>query len=123
MEMAQYFNYIYKTEGDYDLNLHVMTAGVEPDEWLTCYFSRKSTAYKWNNPEIWRLCADQARTLDKEKRVAIIHEAQRKILADIPYVFLKTHTRFTAMRPYVHRVLYYNEYQPLLGENLWMDEH
>jgi ABC-type oligopeptide transport system substrate-binding subunit len=100
-----------------------MTAGVEPDEWLTCYFSENSTAYKWNNPEIWRLCAEQARAINKNRRIALIQEVQRKILFDASHVFLYSQTRFTAMKPYVHRILYFNEYQPLMGENLWMDEH
>jgi ABC-type transport system substrate-binding protein len=77
LEQAQYFNRTYRF--DYDLSLHITTAGVDPEDWLVPYFGplNYSTVYKWSNPEIWRMIKEQSRVLDLKKRKALIREIQK----------------------------------------------
>jgi len=123
MEMAQYFG-LGKTFG-YDMSLHVTTAGVDPDEWITPYFGPPDRAqyYRWINPEVWKMCLEQSKILDKEKRATLIREIHRKVISDARWICLYTQKRYTAMRPYVHRNFYKNGYQPLIGETFWMEKH
>ena len=123
MEMAQYFNRAYRFE--YEMALHVMTAGVDPEEWLVPYFGplKKSTYYKWSNKEIWRMCQEQSRIMDPKKREAVIKEIQRKVIEDSPNVFLYTQQRFLIRWPYVHLKRYLLDFQPLYGEFIWMEKH
>jgi len=123
MEMAQYFNRMFKF--DYQMALHMMGAGLDPEEWLVKYFGdpTESVTYKWQNKEVWRLISEQRKTIDKKKRPAIIQEIQRLLLKDAPNVWLYTQSQFNVNRPYVHRVLYENDYQPLVGELVWMEKH
>jgi peptide/nickel transport system substrate-binding protein len=121
MEFAQYFNFVYRF--DYDMSLHMTTAGVDPEAYLNSYFGRNSIYYKWRNEEIWRLCDEQLKILDRDKRADMIRTVQRKILDDAPFVFLYTMNRYTAMKPYVHRKFVKEDYEPLIGETLWMEKH
>jgi peptide/nickel transport system substrate-binding protein len=67
LEQAQYFNRVYRF--DYDLALHITTAGVDPEDWLVPYFGplEESTVYKWSNPEIWKLIQKQSKIMDVKK--------------------------------------------------------
>jgi peptide/nickel transport system substrate-binding protein len=124
LEMSQYFNRSYRF--DYELSLHVMTSGVDPEEWLKPYFGplEESTFYKWSNPEIWKLVKDQSLIMNVRKRKAMIREAQLKLLDDSPFVCLYSQDRFIARKPYVHVIKQYaHDYQPLFGELYWMEKH
>ncbi len=123
LEQPQYFNRAYRFE--YELSLHIMTAGVDPEEWMIPYFGPldESTFYKWSNPELWKLIKEQQQILDVKKRNALIREIQLKIMDDATHTFLYTQTRFGALRPYVHRTFYLLDYQPLVGETYWMEKH
>ncbi|MBI4764030.1 MAG: ABC transporter substrate-binding protein [Deltaproteobacteria bacterium] len=101
LEFAQYFNRAYRFE--YQMSLHVTTAGVDPEEWLIPYYGplAGSTYYKWSNPELWKLITEQQQILDVKKRKALIRDIQLKILDDAPYTYLYTSIRFLARRPYV----------------------
>jgi peptide/nickel transport system substrate-binding protein len=123
LEFGQYFNRVYRF--DYQMSLHIMTAGVDPEEWLIPYFGplEGSTYYKWSNPELWKLISEQQQVLDVKKRKALVRNIQLKIMDDAPYTFLYTQMRFMARRPYVHRKFYLLDYQPLVGETYWMEKH
>ncbi|MBI4766007.1 MAG: ABC transporter substrate-binding protein [Deltaproteobacteria bacterium] len=124
LETAQYFNRAYRFE--YEMALHVMTAGNDPEEWLVPYFGPldESTYYKWSNPEIWKLIKEQSSIMDPKKRETAIKEIQRKIMDDAPNLFLYTRTRFLARHPRVHFLKQYLlDYQPLYGESVWMEKH
>jgi peptide/nickel transport system substrate-binding protein len=123
LEFGQYFNRAYRFE--YDMSLHVMTAGVDPEEWLVPYFGAldESTYYKWSNPELWKLIKEQQQIMDVKKRKPLIRDIQLKVLDDAPYTFLYTGTRFIARRPYVHFKFYLLDYQPIVGETYWMEKH
>jgi peptide/nickel transport system substrate-binding protein len=123
LEFGQYFNRAYRW--DYELSLHVMTAGVDPEEWLVPYFGPVNEAayYKWSNPELWKLITEQQQLMDVKKRKALIRDIQLKVMDDAPYNFLYTQIRFNARRPYVHRTFYLLDFQPLVGETFWMEKH
>ncbi|MBW2060950.1 MAG: ABC transporter substrate-binding protein [Deltaproteobacteria bacterium] len=123
MEMAQYFNKIYRF--NYEMALHVMTAGYDPDDWLGHYFGspEETTTYKWCNRKVWKLIVEQRRTLDKQKRTALIHEIQKELMRDGATTFLYTQDRFNAHWPYVHRPYYYHPNDPLMGELVWLEKH
>ena len=123
LEQPQYFNRAYRF--DYELSLHIMTAGVDPEEWMIPYFGplNESTFYKWSNPELWKLITEQQQIMDVKKRKAMHREIQLKIMDDATHTFLYTQIRFGALRPYVHRTFYLLDYQPLIGETYWMEKH
>jgi peptide/nickel transport system substrate-binding protein len=123
LEFAQYFNRAYRFE--YEMSLHLTTAGVDPEEWLIPYYGPLdgATYYKWSNPELWKLITEQQKILDVKKRKALIRDIQLKVMDDAPYTYLYTQTRFGARRPYVHRTWYLLDYQPLVGETYWMEKH
>jgi peptide/nickel transport system substrate-binding protein len=123
LEQPQYFNRAYRF--DYELSLHVMTAGVDPEEWMIPYFGplNESTFYKWSNPELWKLIMEQQQIMDVKRRKAAHREIQLKIMDDSTHTFLYTQLRFFALRPYVHRTFYLLDYQPLIGETYWMEKH
>ncbi len=124
LEMAQYFNKAYRF--DYEMALHIMTAGVDPEEWLVPYFGplETSTYYKWSNRDIWPLIDRQQHIMNPVEREALIEEIQLKVMADVPNVFLFTQHRFVNRKPYVHlRQRYMLDYQGAYGEDIWMDKH
>jgi peptide/nickel transport system substrate-binding protein len=123
MEMAQYFNKAYRFE--YDMALHIMTAGVDPEEWLVPYFGKldKSTYYKWSNPDIWDMIEKQSYIMDPKKRGPYIKKIQRIIIEECPNVFLYTQYRYTVRRPYMHVKYYELDFQPFFGECVWMEKH
>ncbi|MCP4755951.1 MAG: ABC transporter substrate-binding protein [Proteobacteria bacterium] len=123
LEMAQYFNRAYRFK--YDMALHVMTAGVDAEEWLVPYFGEldKSTYYKWSNREIWSMIKKQSYIMDEKKRSAYLKDIQRKVMEDSPNVFLYTQLRFGVRRPYVHYKTYMLDFQPIYGEHIWFDKH
>ena len=124
LEQAQYFNRAYRF--DYELSLHIMTAGVDPEEWLIPYFGPldESTFYKWSNPELWKLIKDQSRILDVKKRKAMVTDIQKKVMDDASHVFLYTQFRFLIRKPYVHLIKrYVLDFQPIVGELYWMEKH
>jgi peptide/nickel transport system substrate-binding protein len=121
LEMAQYFNRAYRF--DYDMALHVTDYSADPADMLTSYYGRNSTYFKWSNHEIWDMIDKQSHELDFTKRVALIHEIQRKVLDDSPQVFLYTTYQYQVEKPYVHSKIYTNSYQNLICETYWMDKH
>jgi peptide/nickel transport system substrate-binding protein len=123
LEQPQYFNRAYRF--DYELSLHVMTAGVDPEEWMIPYFGplAQSTFYKWSNPEIWKLISEQQQIMDVKKRKAVHREIQLKIMDDATHTFLQTSMRFVVRRPYVHMTYYLLDYQPIVGETFCMEKH
>jgi peptide/nickel transport system substrate-binding protein len=120
LEMAQYFNRAYRF--NYNMALHVTDYSADPADMLTSYYGRNATYFKWSNTEIWDLIDRQSHEMDFEKRVALIHEIQRKILDDSPQVFLYTINQYTIEKPYVHSRIYNNSYQNRICETYWMDE-
>jgi peptide/nickel transport system substrate-binding protein len=122
LEMAQYFNRMFKF--DYDFALHVNGAGLDPEEYLAKYFGgpKERVTYSWQNKEVWRLIEEQRKTLDKEKRASMIREIQRLLLKDAANVNLYTPITFSVAKPYVHRTIYKNSYQTY-PELYWMEKH
>ena len=122
LEFAQYFNKAYRFK--YDMALHLMASAADPEALLSPYFGSpaKSTMYKWPNKEIQDLIDEQSKILDEKKRIAMVHDIQRKLLEDAPNVFLYTQTRYQASRPYVHMKNYSHSLQSLLAEEWWMDK-
>jgi ABC-type oligopeptide transport system substrate-binding subunit len=105
---------------------HITTAGYDPEEWLVPYFGKldTSTYYKWSNHEIWDMIEKQAYIMDKKKRVAYIHDIQRKVMDEAMSQSMFTTTRFWTVRPYVHQKWYFHPssgYSP--SEENWMEEH
>lgn len=96
---AQYFNRAYKFK--YDMSLHIMVNRDDPEHGVVGHFGRNSTYYRWKNDEIWDLVDAQSRTLDHEKRLAMIHNIQRKILEESPYTFLYALDQYHAFAPHV----------------------
>lgn len=123
LEFAQYFNLAYRFQ--YEMALHIMTAGVDPEEWLVPYYGYpdKSTYYKWTNKELWEMIAKQTNIMNDRKRMALIHKIQRKVIDESPNVFLYTQTRYMTSKPYVHRKFYFNPIQVFYGEHTWMEKH
>jgi len=123
LEMPQYYNRAYRFE--YELSLHVMTAGVDPEEWMIPYFGplNESTFYKWSNPELWKLIKEQQQILDVKKRKAMIRDIQLKIMDDATHVFLYTQMRYYARKPYVHMKFYMLDFQPYALDTFWMEKH
>jgi peptide/nickel transport system substrate-binding protein len=122
MEMAQYFNTVYRFK--YPLSLHVMTAGYDPDDWIDHYFGPPdhTTTYKWCNPKVWELNAKQRRILDVKERVKVIHEIQRELMRDGTHTFLYSQDRFTARWPYVHPNDYFHPNSSLMAEKIWLEK-
>lgn len=124
LEISQYANRAQSF--NYEMALHGMIAGVEPEEWLVPYFGPLDGApyYKWSNKEIWKLIQEQSRIMNPKKRQSAIQEIQKKIMADFPNVFLYTQDRFDINKPYVHVTKpYQHELQNLYGEFIWMEKH
>jgi peptide/nickel transport system substrate-binding protein len=123
LEFAQYFNLAYRFK--YEMALHIMTAGVDPEEWLVPYYGYpdKSTYYKWTNQELWKMIAKQTNIMNDRRRMALIHRIQRKVIDESPNVFLYTQTRYYTAKPYVHRKFYFNPIQVFYGEHTWMEKH
>jgi len=105
--------------------VHMMGAGIDPEEWLGKYFGGpdESVTYKWQNKEVWRLIEEQRKIMNKDKRAAMIRDIQRLLLKDAPNVWLYTQSQFNVRKPYVHRIPYKNDYQPLVGEHVWLEKH
>jgi peptide/nickel transport system substrate-binding protein len=122
LEFAQYFNRAYRFE--YEMALHLMTAGVDAEEWLIPYYGKLegSTYYKWSNPELWEMIDRQQHIMDEAERAALIHEIQRKVMADAPNLFLYTQDRFIIRKPYVHLKRYLLDVMGLIGEYIWMEK-
>jgi peptide/nickel transport system substrate-binding protein len=120
MATAQYFNRAYRFQ--YELAGHALTAGDDPEEWLVPYFGniKTSTYYKWSNKEIWRMIDEQARIMDKKKRLAFIHDIQRKIIDDSPNVFIYTVKSYVVDRPWAHRDHHMHAFMPFMGEQSWL---
>jgi peptide/nickel transport system substrate-binding protein len=122
METAQYFNMAYRFQ--YELAGHAVTAGVDPEEWLVPYFGNTKTAtyYKWSNKEIWRMIDEQARIMDEKKRLAMIHDIQRKILDDSPNVFVYAVKVYIVTKPWAHRTIHMHGFMPFMGEVAWLEK-
>ncbi|MCJ8500245.1 ABC transporter substrate-binding protein [Desulfatitalea alkaliphila] len=120
LEFAQYFNRAYRF--DYEMALHLMTAGVDPEEWLIPYYGKveEATYYKWSNPELWDMIDRQQHIMDPAQRETLIKEIQRKVIADAPNLFLYTQDRFLIRKPNVHLKRYLLDVQGLMGEYIWM---
>jgi peptide/nickel transport system substrate-binding protein len=124
LEFAQYFNLAYRFQ--YEMALHIMTAGVDPEEWLVPYYGYpdKSTYYKWTNRKLWDMIAKQAHIMNHRKRMALIHRIQQQVIDDSPNVFLYTQTRYAIQKPYVHRKFYFGDIQYFShAEYTWMEKH
>jgi peptide/nickel transport system substrate-binding protein len=52
---------------------------------------------RWNDPTLDKLLEDQRATLDFAKRKAIVYDAQRRILDQIPRMYIYDWVTFTAM--------------------------
>jgi peptide/nickel transport system substrate-binding protein len=119
LEMAQYFNRIYKY--DYDMSFHVMACSDDPDHGLTPTFGRNATYYKWKNEEIWRTIEQQQREMDPDKRASLIKDVQRKLIQDSPVTFLYTQSRFSVFQPHVFpKQVYFDPFMVYLFEGTWM---
>jgi peptide/nickel transport system substrate-binding protein len=123
LEFAQYFNKTYRYH--YEMAFHITTAAVDPEEWLVPYFGRleTSTYYKWSNHELWDMIEKQDHIMDKEKRVALIHDIQRMVMSEAMSQNLFTTTRYDAVRSYVHPKLYLHESQRRMYAFTWMEKH
>ena len=121
MEFAQYINRVYTFK--YDLAMHAFQAGVDPGEYLSTYFARTSTGYRWANKKIWDMIDKQMEIIDPVERKAYIADIQRLILADSPNVFLYTIMHYSGYKPYLHYDFYNNELNQFLYERYWMEKH
>ena len=120
MESAQYYNKVYSY--NYEMSVHYMLSGEEPEESLRPYFGSTATYYRWNNKEIHRLIDEQAKILDKQKRIEAIHQIQRMVIDDAPQTFLYNGIFHVAAQPWVKGYV-----PPLSGydmrvENIWIDK-
>jgi len=122
LEFGQYFNKTYRFK--YEMAFHITTAGYDPEEWLVPYFGRldKSTYYKWSNPELWDMIEKQAYIMDKQKRVAYIHEIQRKVMEEAMSQTMFTTNRYWAVWPYVHLKNYFHPSSAYTCDQWWMEK-
>ena len=123
LDFSQYFNKTYRYK--YNMAFHITTAGYDPEEWLVPYFGKldTSTYYKWSNHELWDMIEKQAYIMDKKKRVAYIHDIQRKIMGEAMSQSMFTTTRFWTVRPYVHQKFYFHPSSNYTSEENWMEKH
>jgi len=124
LDFSQYFNKTYRFQ--YQMAFHITTAGYDPEEWLVPYFGKleTSTYYKWSDHNLWDAIEKQSQIMDKNKRMAAIHDIQRKVMAEGMSQSLFTTTRFWAVKPYVHLKNYMHESSVGQGyEETWMDKH
>jgi peptide/nickel transport system substrate-binding protein len=120
-EFGKYFEKVYRFK--YDMAVHVMAAGADPDHMLTPYYGdpEHSTYYKWNNPEIHKMIEKQRGMMDQRKRAKLVQEIQRKLLADAVNVHLFSQRGITARGPYYHERNYFHGYSNGLNEYTWID--
>ena len=123
LEFAQYFNKAYRYK--YELAFHITTAAIDPEEWLVPYFGKldKSTYYKWSNPQLWDMIEKQSTIMDKEKRIALIHDIQRIVMDEAMSQNIFTTTRYNPAKAYVHVKWYLHESQRRMHEFTWMEKH
>ena len=120
LEFAQYFNKSHRFKYDLALTLHA--AASDPEGGLAPFFGRedKATVYHWPNKEVQDLIYEQASVLDKKKRIAMVHDIQRRLIKDAPMTYLYTQTRYRAIRPWLHVKLRFDNLQGLYAEEWWM---
>jgi ABC-type transport system substrate-binding protein len=120
-EFGKYFEKVYRFK--YDMAVHVMAAGADPDHMLTPYYGdpEHSTYYKWNNPEIHKMIEKQRGMMDQRKRAKFVQEIQRKLLADAVNVHLFAQRGITALGPYYHERQYFHGYSNGMHEYTWID--
>src|SRR5262249_10876448 len=77
------------TRGDYATYYVGRGSLTDPSEYLQQYFRSGITKrLQYSNPEVDRLLVAQAAEFDPQKRTALLHDAQAKILDEAPAVFL-----------------------------------
>ena len=123
MAYAQYFNMAYRFR--YQTALHMSQIGNDPSEWLVPYFGtpEAATYFKWNNKELHKLIEEQEYIMDKEKRVKVVHDIQRKVMDEGIHQAIFTTGAYVAVMPYVHIPVYEHQASTFLYEKVWMEKH
>ena len=74
----------------------------DPDNFAGALFASKEipigNTSHYRNPEVDRLLAEAARTVDHEKRVALYEDIQRRIVDDAPWIFINSVLQVRAVR-------------------------
>jgi ABC-type transport system substrate-binding protein len=90
----------------HDFDLFVLGYGslsIDPDYLRNFFHSSNDLPNGWNmsgyqNPEFDRIADESATAMDVERRKALIHEMQKVIIRDIPYIPLYNPTLVEAVR-------------------------
>jgi ABC-type transport system substrate-binding protein len=98
----------------------------DPENFLSVLLSRKQFGSNndafFTDPEVEKLLDEAAPVTDFSKRYAIYDEAQRKIIADAPWVFLYHPVTYIICKPWVHDYIM-NGMRPTRFERVWMSQH
>jgi peptide/nickel transport system substrate-binding protein len=121
LELGKYFEKVYRFK--YDMAVHVMAAGADPDHMLTPYYGdpKHSTYYKWNDPEIHAMIKKQRGMMDQRKRAKFVQDIQRKLMAQAINVHLFSNRWITAMGPFFNEKRYFHGYANAMVEETWLD--
>jgi peptide/nickel transport system substrate-binding protein len=94
MEGAKMYDLIWGEDGyrgDYDMLGWGWNIGVDPTfvlSWLSMYQIGAYSDSNWHNPEFNRIYKDQAREVDRQKRIEMIKRAQELVHEKLPYVVM-----------------------------------
>jgi peptide/nickel transport system substrate-binding protein len=123
LPFGEYFNEAHKFK--YEMALHIMPAGYDPEEWLFPYFGKrdKSNRYKWSDHELWEMIEKQGKIMDEEDRAAYIRDIQRRIMDEAMSQSLFTTNRYWTVKPYVHIRNYFHPGSAFTAESWWMEKH
>lgn len=87
------------------ISVYVTPVGTDPDTVAFQYHRDSWGLYygmsHYENPEVWKMIADARGMTDKDKRLALYGEIQKRIVADQPEVFGMIPNRTWSMRDYV----------------------
>ncbi|MBI4308085.1 MAG: ABC transporter substrate-binding protein [Chloroflexi bacterium] len=96
-------SYLAEEKRNFNFRARGFTTAVEVDAQLSvrhsCAGSRNFTGFC--DPDMEKLIAEQRRTLDPEKRKAIVLKAQYLLIDKVPQVFLFEPNRYAVMQPWV----------------------
>ena len=121
LELGKYFEKVYRFK--YDMAVHVMAAGADPDHMLTPYYGdpEHSTYYKWNDPEIHEMIRKQRTMMEPRKRAKYIQDIQRKLMKQAVNVHLFANRGIYARGPYLNWREYFHGYAGSMHEYTWID--
>jgi ABC-type transport system substrate-binding protein len=121
LELGKYFEKVYRFK--YDMAVHVMAAGADPDHMLTPYYGdpEHSTYYKWNDPEIHEMIRKQREMMNPRERAKYIQDIQRKLMAQAVNVHLFGDRGIYSRGPYMNWKEYFHGYAGSMHEWTWID--